>query len=428
MTTSWRRPMVLGLLAVGLMVVVVGGWLARASISGAVIVPGTVAVRGKPQTVQHLDGGIVAEILVENGDAVAETDTLLRLEDTTIRANLAIYRNRLREVLAREARLTAELREDAAIAEADLLPTPIALEGLALALTAQERLLTARRDLRLGQLEQLAEQMAQHENQIAGVEGLIEAKTLQLDLVAEEIDAARRLVDQGLAARSQLNSLAREQAELQGQVAEFQAEIARLRNAIGETRIQHLQIGREHQETVLGERRVARAEIEELTQQIQATESQLARVEVRAPAGGVVHELAVTTIGGVVSPGAPIVQIIPIGRGVEVEAQVPTAEIERVFLGQAARLRFPAFNQRTTPEIMGEVSLVSATSVTDEATGVPFYRVDLIISDGERERLGTRDLTPGMPVEAFLITEDRTVVDYLAQPFTDYFNRALRER
>jgi HlyD family secretion protein len=333
------------------MILGVGGWAARAPISGVIIVPGIVTVRGKPQTVQHPDGGIVVEILVVNGDAVAEGATLTRLDDASISANLIIYRGRLREALAREARLTAELREDAAIAAGDLRDVSPYPGDLGAMLQAQSGLLTARRNLRLRQSERLTEKIAQFGNQIAGVEGLIGAKNRQFALVAEEVAVSVTLVSQGLAPRTRLNALSRQEADLQGQLARHSSEIARLRDAISEARIQALQIGREHQEQALGDRRAAEIEIDELVRQIQATQPQLDRVEVRATCEGIIHEMTITILGGVVPPGAPILQITPVNRGVEVEPSVPTCDVEQTYPGQSARVRFPAFNQRTTPEI-----------------------------------------------------------------------------
>jgi HlyD family secretion protein len=359
MSLLWQRLFWIGILMAALMILGVGGWAARAPISGVIIVPGIVpgivagivAVRGKPQTVQHPVGGIVVEILVENGDAVAEGATLTRLDDASISANLIIYRGRLREALAREARLTAELREDAAIAAGDLRDVSPDPGDLGATLQAQSGLLTARRNLRLRQSERLTEKIAQFGNQIAGVEGLIGAKNRQFALVAEDVAVSVTLVSQGLAPRTRLNALSRQEADLQGQLARHSSEIARLRDAIGEARIQALQIGREHQEQALGDRRAAEIEIDELVRQIQATQPQLDRVEVRAPSEGIIHEMTITTLGGVVPPGAPILQISPVNRGVEVEPSVPTGDVEQTYPGQSARVRFPVFNQRKTPEI-----------------------------------------------------------------------------
>ena len=426
--TSWRGPMILGLIAVLVMVAGVGGWMMQARIAGAVIAPGTVAVRGKPQTVQHLDGGIVQEIRVQNGQAVEKGQILLLLDDTTIRANLAIYLNRLREALAREARLAAELREDEIITAEDLREQPVDVGSLDLVLETQTGLLRARRELRLGQMELLTEKANQFENQINGVAALIEAKREQLALVERELDDANQLLTQRLVQQSRVTALERQRADLRGQVAEHEAEIARLRNAIGETRIQALQIGREHQETVLNEKRQIATEIDELIQQIQATVAQLDRVAIRSPSDGLVHEMSVFTVGGVVAAGAPILQVIPISRGVELEATVPTADIDQIYLGQVARLRFPAFNQRTTPEIEGAVAMISPSSIVDEKTGNAFFRVGLTVPQDQLQRLGDLTLTPGMPAEAFLVTERRTVIGYLLRPLTDYFNRAWRER
>jgi len=426
--THWHGVVVLGISGVLMLVLVLGGWIASASIAGAVIAPGSVVVRGNPKSVQHLDGGIVSEILVGNGERVGVGQPLIRLDDTTIRANLAIYRNRLREALAREARLRAELRENAEIAPTDVRRLPIDAGDLKRALATQADLLQARRNLRLGKREQLSEQIAQHEHQVTGVQGLIEAREEQLALIEKELTASREMRVQGFVPEREVTALERQRADLRGLLAEDRAELARVRNAIGERRIELLQVGREHQEAVLEELRAVTAEIDELLQQIQATEAQLARVEVTAPTSGVVHELAVHTVGGVVQPGGTLLQIIPVDEGVDVELTVPTAAIDQVFLGQTARVRFPAFNQRTTPDIAGTVAMVSADAVLDEQSGRTFYRVLIDFQAAELKKLGIERLTPGMPAEGFLLTELRTVLDYLIRPVTDYFAKSFRER
>jgi HlyD family secretion protein len=426
--TGWKGAVSLGTLGVVLLGLLIGGWVAQASIAGAVIAPGSVVVRGKPKSIQHLDGGIVSEILVGNGDRVNAGMAMIRLDDTTIRANLAIYRNRLREALAREARLRAELREDGEVGLEDVREVPIEPGDLEVSLATQAGLLEARRNLRTGRREQLAEQIAQHENQVIGVQGLIDAREEQLRLLEKELNASREMREQGFVPEREVTSLERQRADLRGLLAEDRAELARVRNAIGERRIELLQVGHEHQEAVLKELRVTASEIDELLQQIQATEAQLSRVEIVAPTTGVVHELALHTIGGVVQPGGTVLQIIPVEEGVEVELTVPTAAIDQVFLGQEARVRFPAFNQRTTPAIAGEVLMVSASSVIDEKSGSAFYRVNIDLSQEELAKLGSRQLTPGMPAEAFLVTDMRTVLDYLLQPVSDYFSKAFRER
>lgn len=426
--TGWRSAVAIGALGVLLLGLLIGGWIAQASIAGAVIAPGSVVVRGKPKSIQHLDGGIVSAILVRNGEHVSTGTPLIRLDDTTIRANLAIYRNRLKEALAREARLRAELREDAEIGLTDVREVPLEVGDLDASLATQAGLLEARRNLRTGKREQLAEQIAQHENQDIGVQGLIDAREEQLRLIEKELGASREMREQGFVPEREVTALERQRADLRGLLAEDRAELARVRNAIGERRIELLQVGHEHQEAVLKELRATASEIDELLQQIQATEAQLSRVEIVAPTTGVVHELALHTIGGVVQPGGTVLQIIPVEEGVEVELAVPTAAIDQVFLGQEARVRFPAFNQRTTPDVAGQVSMVSASSVIDEQSGSAFYRVNIDLSQAELNKLGSRQLTPGMPAEGFLLTDLRTVLDYLISPVTDYFAKAFRER
>ena len=428
MKLGWRGTTVFGLLALLALVGGVGGWVTQTEIDGAVVAPGQVAVRGRPQTVQHLDGGIVKVIHVQSGETVEAGTTLLELDDTTIEANLEIYLNRLREALAREARLIAELRDDETVRPEDVREVSVPVGDLDHQLTKQIDLLSARRELRLGQVEQQGERIVQLESQIEGFEALIDAREDQLGLVATELEAAATLVKRGLAPTGKLTALQRERADLRGQVAEYRAEIARTKSAISETRITRLQIDREHQQSVLDEENEVSRSVDELVQQLQATEAQLERVTVRAPTEGRIHELTITTVGGVISPGAPILQIIPMTRGVEVEVSVNPGLIDRIYAGQSARLRFPAFNQRTTPQILGSVSVVSPSSIEDQNTGQSFYRAMVEVPEDQIALLGVPRLTPGMPVEAYLITDSRTVAAYLTRPITDYFARSMRER
>jgi HlyD family secretion protein len=405
-----------------------GSWMALMEISGAVIASGAVVVKGKPQLVQHLDGGVVEDIFVRNGDRVETGFLLARLDETVIRANLEIYRNRLREALAREARLTAELNGSDAVVWDERVHQLLDLGDSSQHRETQMRLMEARRESRSGQISQLQEKIAQYGNQIEGVTGLKSAKNEQIVYISKELTGMRSLLEKGYAPETRVLALERQRADLLGQVAEHEAEIARVRNSVSETRIAILQVEREFREQVLTEQREVAAQVDELTQQIQATQQQLSRVEIRAPASGIVHELALFTIGGVVAPGATVMQLIPQDRGLEMEVNVETHTIDQLHPEQEATVRFPAFNQRTTPELFGKVALISPSSVVDERTGNAFYRVGIEIPAEEIRRLGSRTLVPGMPIEAFIRTDPRTVLSYLMKPITDNLAKVFREK
>jgi len=401
-------------------------WAALTSISGAVVASGTVAVTGKPKSVQHLDGGIVQEIGVADGDHVAAGQLMFRLDDTVLRANLEIYRNRLSEALARTARLKAERDGLDAVR---FLPPPASLEGRDLApFEADERLIfTARRELQQGARAQLEERIRQFRNQIEGVEALIASKTDQISILERDMARQLGLKEKQLAREGQILSLESQIADLRGQVAEHRTEAARIGNSIRDAELEILQTARQFREEVVTELREVNTSIEELTQQIGSTERQLDRVEIRAPVEGYVHEMQIVTIGGVLAPGGTVAQIIAAQGALDFELRVAPASIDQIHVGQGVRLRFPAFSQRTTPEIAGTVSVISPATVVDEATRQPYYRIEARTTPAELSKLGGQQLVPGMPVEAFVEIGARPVLSYLVKPLSDQIRRAFRE-
>ena len=428
MRTNYRKPAIVGL---ALIAVLLGGgmtWASLAHISGAVIAPGTVGIFGKPKTIQHLDGGIVAKIDVEVGQFVREGNVLVELDDRTVLANLAIYRGRLRDLLVRKQRLLAELDDKTDFSPpSDEIVKKHGLLSLADPMAQQASMLQARRTSRLGEVAQLDERIAQFRKQIAGVESLKVSKNQQLAVYRKEFSAIEKLVQQSYAAENQLLVYERSFADLGGQIAEHDSEIGRLHNSISEVEISKLQVARSFREKVVTELDESDAKIDELIQQVEATGQQLARAVIRAPTDGVVHELAIHTIGGVVQPGQAIMQIVPSSQRLEIEINVDTQHIDQVMPGQQAVLRFPAFHQRTTPEVFGEIARISPTSVIDEKTGFTFYRVGVRVTDAQLKRLGDNVLVPGMPVEAVIPTADRTVIEYLIKPLSDNFAHVFRE-
>lgn len=405
----------------------VGGWMAYAEISGAIVATGTVAIHGNPKTVQHLDGGIVAKINVADGDAVRKGEVLVRLDDTLLNANMEIYTKRLEEALAERGRLEAERNGRQNIEWEGGIARAIDIAPSAEIRTGQEKLLEARRKSRDGQKARLKEKIAQFKNEIDGVQALLAAKREQIAFIDQELKGLRHLHKQGNTTINRLLALERQRAELSGQAAEHKAELARIENSISESDISILQLDREFLESVLADLRKREQEINDMVQQLIATRAQLARVDVKAPVDGIAHQLSVFTIGGVVSPGAGILQIIPRDEKVEIEAHIGTQFIDEIYAGQPARVRFSAFNQRTTPEFAGTVQTVSPSSVMDEKQGFSYYRVWIAVPDTELAALGGKKLVPGMPAEIFIKTTERSAMSYLVKPLADQINRAFRE-
>lgn len=415
-----------GMLASFVLLGTVFTWMWFTEITSAVIAPGQVVVRGLPKQVQSLDGGVVERIFVADGDVVRKGDALLRLDTSLLEINLDMYRNRLAEVSARESRLEAEYQEQ---------PDPVFdvdsayLEGIDMSrhFVGQREVFKARREVLNGRKEQLAERILQFGNQISGVEALITAKQEQLAFIARELENVRGLNAQGLARESEMLSLQRNQSALLGEIAEYQSELARIHNSIRDTELEVLQADREFKEQVVTALREATAQREELVLQIVTVKKQLERIEILAPTDGIVHQMQVSTEGGVIAPEATIAQIVPLSEGVEFKLRVDPRSIDQVFLGQTARVVFPAFNMRTTPELYGAVSGIAPSSVRDPATGETYFQIDLTLTEKELALLGAVTLIPGMPVEAFLQTGERSVLAYLIEPLMQQIERAFRE-
>ncbi len=402
-------------------------WAYVVLISGAVIATGTVAIEGKPKQVQHFDGGVIEEIRVAEGDIVERGEVLIVLDKTLLEANIAIYKARLADLIARQARLEAEqIGADA--------PSPPKIPDLLTGfdakvyLAGQSELFQARRELREGREAQLKEKVVQFENQIAGVQGLLEAKQRQLELIREELTSATELEDKGLLVASKLLSIRRSEADLEGQVSEHISEIARIRNSIQDTQMEILQNRRQFREQVVTENRDVVTQIGELRHQILSTQNQLDRVALRAPVSGIVHEMQVFTQGGVVPPGGTVLQIVPVRQDLVFELRVDPASIDQVHVDQVAKIRFSAFDQRATPELTGQVARISPTTLQDPQSGVHYYKVEAEIGADELAKLEGQDLVPGMPVEGFLQTNARSVLSYFLKPLSDHLRRAFRER
>lgn len=424
--TDMSRALFWGGISSLILLVAVFLWSQVALISGAVIASGQVTVRGETKTVQSLDGGIVAEILVANGDRVVAGQPLVRLDPTLLEVNLEIYRNRLAEALARKARLEAEQLG---------LPAPVFgapspwLAGMDLELQheSQRQMFAARADVLQGSREQLRETIVQFRNQAIGVEGQIAALREQLGYIETDLANVVALNAKGLARESQVLELQRARSAMLGQIAEQQATRAQIANSIRDTELAILQGAREFREQVVTELREATTASEELTLQIVTTERQLERIVLEAPSAGIVHELQATTVGGVVAPGAVVVQIVPLSEGVEFSLRLEPAAIDEVHVGQRAKVVLPGLSSRTTPALFGTLATISPTSIAEPATGRSFYRLTLSLPAAELARLGAVELVPGMPVEAFLETGERTVWSYLAKPLSDQLERAFRE-
>lgn len=425
---SSRGAMTLGVLALVILVGGFGAWSALANISSAVVAPGKVEVETKQQVVEHIDGGVVGEILVRDGAMVEPGDLLLRFDDTLKRNEQASARSQYWELVARAARLTAEQNDaDTIDYPAGLLAEAETNENIADIVAGQSSLFTARRKSFDDQVEQLRERQAQIGQQVAGAEAQIKAMERQLELVAQELVGQQKLYDQGLAQLNRLLALQREEASLQGEVGELTASIAEARGRTAEIEIQILNLRSQRQEESITQLRDIQYQQNQVREQLATVEEQLARLDVRAPIGGVVTGMTVFAVRSVVSPGEPILYIVPQNVQLVIESQIDTIFIDQVWAGQPATLRFSAFSSRTTPELEGHVVKVSPDAFQDEQTGRTYYTATLRPDDGEMDKLEGLTLVPGMPVEGYIKAGNRTPLSYLVKPLSDYFTRAMIE-
>jgi HlyD family secretion protein len=417
----------LGLGAVLLLGGGVGGWASVTEIAGAVIAPGTLVVDSHVKNVQHATGGIIAEIDARDGDRVKAGDFLLRLDRTVPAANLAVVSKALDQLMARKARLDAERRGDNAIVFPSELLGRIADPEVAEAVEGEKQHFETRRTSRAGQKSQLGERIAQLEKEISGDVAQADAKSKEIALEQRELVSVRALWAKKLISIDRLTSTEREATRLDGERGQLVAAQAQAQGKIAETRLQIIQIDLDHSTEVNSDLRDIDGKMGELLERKVAAEDQLKRVDIRAPQDGVVQQSLAYTIGGVVTPGQTIMQVVPDTDSLAVEAKIAPSDIDKLWVGQQASLRFSAFNTRTTPQIEGVVERTSPDITTDQRTGLSYYTVRIRTTTAEVARLGEVKLVPGMPVESFIKTEDRSVMSYLVKPLRDQITRAFRQ-
>ena len=418
----------MGMVLVVLITGGVGGWAATTEISGAVIAPGALVVDSNVKKVQHPTGGIVGEILVRNGDHVRAGDVLLRLDPTISKASLSIIKKRLIELGARRTRLEAERDGMVMMKLPEALAKQYSDPAVAHVIDGEKKLFSLRQSGRIGQKSQLRQRISQLNDEIRGLMAQAKAKSKEIALIERELKGTRELWNKNLIPISKLTALEREATRIEGERAQLTSTVARVKGRIVETELQIIQIDRDFATEVANELREMDANIGEFVERKVAAEDQLKRIDIRAPQTGTVHESAVHTVGGVINSGEAIMVIVPKADGLTVEAKVAPQDIDQLSLDQTAMLRFSAFNQRTTPEISGKVSRISADVTTDERSGDSYYTVRIAMTADEVRRLGDVKLVPGMPVEVFIKTGDRKVISYLVKPLSDQITRAFRDK
>ena len=427
------RRSIRGHLIVGLVLMLVlaggfGGWASTVPISGALIAPGAVVVESNVKKVQHPTGGVVGEVRVRDGDTVKAGDIVVRLDETVVKASLAIVTKTLNGLWARAARLEAEQRGLDRIRFPAMLLDRAEDPDVRDVMASETKLFEVRVYGRAGQKAQLRERVTQLNEEIAGLSAQENAKDKEIALVEKELVGVRDLYEKHLIQISRLTTLERDSARLAGERAQYIASRAQAKGKITETELQIIQVDKDMVSEVSKDLRETNDKIGEFVERKVTAEDQLRRIDIRAPQDGMVLQSTVHTVGGVITAGDAIMMIVPQADDLSVEAKVNPQDIDKLQIGQKTLLRLSAFNQRTTPELTGRVTRVSADVTTDQRTGQSYYTIRVSMPPAEVARLGDNKLIPGMPVEAFVQTGDRTMFSYLMKPLSDQLMRSFREK
>ena len=426
---SVQRHLTIGIIALLVLVGGFGGWAALSQISGAIVASGQIEVDQNRQVVQHPDGGVIAELLIEEGDVVIIGQPLLRLDPTLELSELSIIEDQLYELFARRGRLEAERDGTQDISfEPELIEAAQRDASIKELLEVQIRLFDARSASIANQVEQLSKRKAQIRNQIEGLRAQREAINTQLNLLRRELSDQQQLLEKGLAQATRVLALERTEAQLKGQAGDLAARKAEYEGRITEIDIEINALGTTRREEAISRLRDQQYRALELEERARALKEKLARMEIKAPVSGIVYGMTVFTPRSVLRAADPVLYIIPQDRPLIIAARVEPINIDEIFVGQEVILRFSALDQRTTPELNGKVVQISADAFQDQTTQMSYYRAEIILSEGEQSKIPEGiALVPGMPVEAFVKTNDRTPIAYLIKPLSDYFVKAMRE-
>ena len=427
---SIQRHLIGGAAIVGFIVFGIGSWAATMELEGAVVAQGSLVVDSSVKKVQHLSGGIVKEIRVREGDHVKAGDILVRLDETQTKAANAVVSKNLEELIAQQARLEAE-RDGADYIDLPATITERAIgsnSDAARTMIAEQKLFEIRRQAREGKKAQLRERIAQLKEEIQGYIGQTTAKEREIELINKELEGVRELRNKNLVPMNRLTALERDAARIEGERSQLVAATAQAKGKITETNLQIIQVDQDLRSEVGKDLGETRAKVSEFVERKVATDDQLKRVDIRAPQSGIVQQLTVHTVGGVIAAGDAIMLIVPDADTLMVEVKIAPQDIDQLYRGQVATLRFTAFNARTTPEIDGKVNLISADITQDQRTGISYYSARITLDVSEITRLGDVKLIPGMPVVAFIKTSERTMLSYLTKPLRDQAERAFKEK
>ncbi|MCI0910759.1 HlyD family type I secretion periplasmic adaptor subunit [Pseudomonas putida] len=425
MPTSDRGIRRIGLTIVFVTFGIFGTWAAVAPLSNAVHGSGVVTVQNYRKTVQHLEGGIVKELLARDGDLVKQGDPLIVLDEAQLSSEYESTRNQLIVARYKEARLRAERDGLQAI-------PPVTMEGTDSdrameALAGEQQVFKARHDALQGEISVNRERIEQMKQQIAGLNDMIRTKRNLEKSYTGEIKQLKELLAEGFVDNQRLLEQERKLDMLKTEVADHESTITKTKLQIGETELQIVQLKKKFDSDVANELSEVQAQVFDLQEKEAALRDRLSRVVIRAPESGMVLDMKVHTIGGVVSAATPLLDIVPASSELVIEAKVATKDIDRLELGKTADIRFSAFNQATTPVIEGTLIRISADSLTEERTGDPYYLVRVKVTEDGMKKLGNRKLQPGMPADVLINAGDRTMLQYLLKPARNMFAESLIE-
>jgi len=425
LTHAFEGELKIGLRVLILGVGILGGWATLVPLSGAVVVPGTLVVESDVKKIQHPAGGVVAYIPVRDGMHVRAGDLLLRLDDTQLQANYQVLMQQLDQVRVRLARLAAERDGVDQPRKPQEMSTRLGEDNVSRLWASEISLFSSRAAARRSAKELLRSHVGQLGEQISGLDAQVKSKAAQHDLISRELEGVDSLYQKGLVPLTRKTSLEREAARLDGDRGQTTAAIAEAKSKISEAELQAVRIDQDFRSEVMKDLREAQDKEAELVQKTVAAQDLLKRVDLRAPTNGIIHQLSVHTLGGVIAPGEVAMEIVPESDELQIEAKLPPRDIDQVGSGQRAYVRFSAFNQRTTPQLEGVVSYVSADLSHDRQANAAYYTVRVTLPSSERRRLGSLQLVAGMPVEVFLQTGSRTMTNYLLKPITDQLLRTF---
>ena len=431
-----RTYIVFGMAVIATLLGGIGVWAASVDLAGAVLASGSVVVDSSVKKVQHPTGGVVGAIYVKEGQHVAAGDVLIRLDETVTRANLQMVTKLLDEIAVRQARLKAEQGNLAEITFPEAVLARRSEPVLAEIMASETALFESRREAREGLRSQLRERIAQLREEIEGLTAQQAARRQELKFAQAELDGLEELEGKNLVSTPRITAARRAVAQLEGDIAQVAAATAQAKGRIAEIDLQILQLDQDLKTEVGKELRDQQSREAELSERRVAAEDQLKRIEIRAPQSGTVHQLAVHTVGGVITPSEPVMLIVPDADRLVIDAKVAPQDIDQVKIGQTAHVRFSAFNQRTTPDVTASVTRVSADLMIEQARpgepapqgGAPYYSVRLTLTEEGQKELAGLKLIPGMPAEVHITTGDRTALTYFTKPLADQFARAFRER